>query len=272
MTTADLVEPGKLDIGRVISQTFGVIGRNLLVFGGLSLLLYGLPLTILGILQVQFVGPDLSGANLDFSYDTFAWWGVVGLGTVLSYAILQGALIYGTVQDLDGKRPTLGECFATGLRSFLPLIGLAILLYIALVCGFFLLIVPGFMMLVAWAVAVPSLVADRTGVMGAFSRSAELTRGNRWRIFGLLIISAIILWVIELVFGIVSGGAAIGAALQGDIEAAQAAAFSPVVVISNALSNTITAMLSATGFAVLYVELRKTREGMGPQWLSEIFS
>ena len=47
---------------------------------------------------------------------------------------------------------------------------------------------------------------------------------------------------------------------------------SPVQIIGNTLINTLSAMITSAGAAVLYVELRKTREGQGPQWLSEIFS
>jgi MFS family permease len=265
----DAAERGKLDIGRVISQTFAVIGRNLLPFSALSLLLYGLPLTALSILQSQFV---TIGDATTFNPDALIWSAYVGLASLITNTILQGALIYGTVQDLNGQRPSVGACLATGLRNFLPLIGMSILLGIGLFFGFLLLVVPGFILLVAWSVAAPALVADRTGVIGAFGRSAELTRGNRWRIFGLFIISWIILMVISMVFGAVMGASVWTAALSGDADAVQAAALSPLNIVVSAVSNTILALLSATGFAVLYVELRRLREGLGPQWLSDIFS
>jgi alcohol dehydrogenase (cytochrome c) len=38
------------------------------------------------------------------------------------------------------------------------------------------------------------------------------------------------------------------------------------------LSNTLSAAISSTGVAVLYVELRKAREGLGPQWLADVFN
>ena len=269
MTTMDVVERGKLDIGRVISQTFAVVGRNFLAFAGLSLLLYGLPLTILSTIQARYA-VNLGATTLDT--DAILWSVYVGLASMITNTILQGALIYGTVQDMNGQRASLGACLAVGLRNFLPLIGLSILFSIALVFGFALLVVPGFMMLTAWAVVVPALVADRTGIIGAFSRSAELTRGNRWRIFGLFIVSWIILMVISLVFGAVIGANVFAAALSGDADAIQAAALNPLSIAVNAISNTILALLSATGFAVLYVELRKVREGLGPQWLADVFS
>jgi hypothetical protein len=43
-------------------------------------------------------------------------------------------------------------------------------------------------------------------------------------------------------------------------------------VVGNVVSNTLSALISSTGVAVLYIELRRLREGAGPQWLAEIFS
>ena len=42
--------------------------------------------------------------------------------------------------------------------------------------GFLLLIIPGLILLTVWAVVVPSLVIDKAGIFGSFSRSADLTR------------------------------------------------------------------------------------------------
>ena len=47
------------------------------------------------------------------------------------------------------------------------------------------------MMATAWIMAVPAQVVEQPGVFGAIGRSADLTRGHRWPIFGLMIIFAI---------------------------------------------------------------------------------
>jgi hypothetical protein len=119
-------------------------------------------------------------------------------------------------------------------------------------------------------VCAPALVAERTGVFGAFGRSSSLTRGNRWRIFGLVIIAWIFLAVLGMILGAIGGINVLAAAR--DPEALRAAALSPLTIAINVISNTISGMITSTGIAVLYVELRKAREGMGPQWLAEIFA
>jgi hypothetical protein len=46
---------------------------------------------------------------------------------------------------------------------------------------------------------------------------------------------------------------------------------SPLSMVMLLIRQTITAVIASTGVAVLYVELRKAREGLGPQWLAEVF-
>lgn len=91
------------------------------------------------------------------------------------------------------------------------------------------------MMACAWCVAVPSLVADRTGVFGAFSRSAELTRGNRWRIFALFVV----VWIIAMVIGAVIGGVTLAVTFGSGGLDPVALARSPVQVLGNLLSNAL---------------------------------
>ncbi|MFZ5718628.1 MAG: glycerophosphoryl diester phosphodiesterase membrane domain-containing protein [Pseudomonadota bacterium] len=263
--TIETVEPGKLDIARVIQQTFAVLGRNFVAFFLLALILSGLPTGIVAFLQAANM-PNLETGAFNFGPGYFGSRAVTGLAGVITAAILQGALIYGTVQDMNGAKASVGDCLATGLRAFLPLLGVSILFALAVGFGLVLLVVPGLMIACAWCVAVPSLVAERTGVFGAFSRSADLTRGNRWRIFALLVLVWVIAMVISAVIGAIVG---IGAMTAED---PFAAATSPLTIASNVLINTFSAVITSTGAAVLYVELRRAREGVGPQWLADIFS
>lgn len=251
----------KLDIARVIGGTFEVLGRNLATFGVLALVLAGIPTAVISYFQGSSIDAN---AALSLRPGYLQATGFGGLAAMITNAILQGALVYGTVQDMNGRRASIGDCLASGLRAFLPLIGLTILLLVAVVFGLVLLIVPGVMMACAWCVAAPSLVAERTGVFGAFSRSADLTRGARWRIFALFVL----VWVILLVFSATVAGLATALSLAGSASFTR----SPQAVIVNLVTNTLSSLIGSTGVAVLYAELRKIREGASPQWLAEVFS
>jgi hypothetical protein len=62
--------------------------------------------------------------------------------------------------------------------------------------GFLLLLIPGVILAVGLALAIPAVVLEPgTSASGALSRSWELTRGARWRIFGLGITLLVLLYV-----------------------------------------------------------------------------
>jgi hypothetical protein len=271
--TAEAIESHKLDIGRVLGGTFQVIGRNFVTFAILGLVLSGLPTGVVGFIQANWLAgqvDELAAGNINLGMGYFTNIGLVVLASLITTSILQGALIFATVQDLNGQKPQVGEALATGLRAFLPLIVVSILFALAVGFGMILLIVPGVMLACAWCVAVPSLVADRTGIFAAFSRSAELTRGNRWRVFGLFLVLFVILMVLGMVLSSVSMAAMFSN--PDALENPFVAALNPVNIVVQVLQQTITAVLGATLTAVLYVELRRTREGAGPQWLADIFA
>jgi hypothetical protein len=261
---AATVEAGKIDIGRVIGETFGVLRRNFVTFLVLSLIMSGVPTALFVYAQASMYGS--AGA---FNSDFVMWWLMGMLVFMITATVLQATLIHTTVQDLNGKKATVAESLAVGLRAFLPLIGLGILFSLGIMLGFLLLIVPGIMLLVAWFVAVPAFIADRTSITGAFGRSAQLTRGNRWRIFGLLVMIYVIILVLSLVVGAVTGIGAINAG--ADPAAYRDLQTSPLAIAVNVISQTITGMITSAGVAVLYVELRRAREGLGPQSLADVF-
>ena len=267
MTTATF-EPGKLDIGRVFSQTFAVLRRNFVAFFGLSFLLTGLPTGIMAFVQAGRLPKVSTDPLAAFSPAMIVPTLLAVLVVVVAVSVLQGALIHGTVQDMNGNRPSLGDCLATGLRSFLPLLAVSILFSLALAGATILLIVPGIMLGCAWCVVVPALVADRTTIRGAFGRASDLTRGNRWRIFGLFLI----FWVALFVFAMIAGALIVGAALGTGGFDPVSFATSPLQIGLQTLINAVSYAISSTGVAVLYVELRRAREGLGAEGLAGIFS
>jgi hypothetical protein len=244
---------GQLDMGKVIQELFAVLGRNFVTFLVLTLILVGLPALLSGYLQMTYMRAG----------NPLAWQPLLGgLAVGVGGLILQGTVIYGTVTDLNGKPASLGASLSVGLASFLPLLGLGILMYLAVFCGFILLVVPGFLLLVAWIVAVPAYVAERPGIFAAFGRSAELTRGNRWRIFALLIVYFVAVVIVEALTGVFGNASRI--ASGAGVPMTQAMILTPLISIASGL-------LTSTGAAVLYVELRRIRDGVGPAGLAAIF-
>jgi hypothetical protein len=202
----------------------------------------------------------------DFNPAYLIWLPPIVLATFVGATILQAVLVHATVIDQEGQRPKIGESLSIGLRAFWPLVGVGILSAIAYALGFMLLIVPGVMLLCAWCVAAPALITEGTGVTGAFKRSAVLTRGNRWRIFGLGLMVVLIVIGISLVIGLVSGLGVLALGAFGLIGLAQG-----LGLVLNVLVQALSTMVGAAGVAVLFVELRRVREGGGDH-LAKIFA
>jgi hypothetical protein len=255
MTTLDTPREA-LDLGRVIGETFKVLSRNLPTFAVLALILTTLPAAVAAYLQQEALGPSDSTTAYVTKF-------LAALVPIVTGAVLQGAVTYGAILDLNGRRSTIAESLGVGLRAFLPLIAIGILLAIAIVIGLILLVVPGVIMMVTWIVATPSYIAERRGIAEAFGRSAELTDGSRWPIFGLVVIY----WVVFICAGALLAGVVGGVTgFWGDDTGTMIRQ-----VVLNPLLSGVTGLIGCTGAAVIYVELRRLREGASPEHLAAIF-
>ena len=103
---------------------------------------------------------------------------------------------------VDGERPTHADLYAHHPLLFKYFL-VNVLIMLAIAAGFILLIIPGFMAAVRYSMA-PFLVVDRgLGPIEAMRKSAEITRGARWRLFvaGFALLGVMILGFMALVIG-----------------------------------------------------------------------
>ncbi len=260
MTTATLRQPGRFEIGRVFNTTFGVITRNIGLCIGLSLLFSGLPSLLIRLWSQPQIGAMLHhdpgsradpGAALSNSYIGV----VAGVVSFICALLLQAAFVRATIEDLNGKRVSFGDCVQIAIRFLLPTLAIGILVTIGLTIGFMLLIVPGVILALGWSMSVPVLIQERLGVFGSMSRSWALTKGSRWSLFGLFLILFIIAMIIQW-------GMLLILVLFGGI----------IAEIGAALVQTVVSMVLSIAAAASYVELRQVKEGTGIAELAEIFS
>lgn len=262
------------EIGRVISRTFGAMGRNLVPFLLLAAILGGLPNFLFTWAQLQITGADLSATPV--APQVWALW-IGGMVVVVAASlVLQGAIVHATLADFNGRRADLGEALGAGLRHGFPLLLLGVLTGLGLMVGFVLLIVPAIILAVVWSVAVPAKIAEGAGALQALSRSRDLTRGRRWPIFGLFLIYVVLMWILQVV--VMGIGLAVASALGGPLDvtsdggAGFVGVFQKSTLITSPISVALSALISASGMAALYQELRASREGVGADALAEVFA
>jgi hypothetical protein len=260
MVAATTAEPA-FDIGRVVNRAIGVIGRNALPFF-LASLICNLPyILMIGVAGAFPGGTTAIFQNPGAALGTLGLLFLAGIGWLVGAFVLQAALTYGTVADLNGKRAGFADSLMTGLSEFLPLLGLALLAGLGIFGGYILLVVPGVMLAVAWSVIVPVRIVERLPVMDCFGRSAALTRGHRWSVFGLMVIYVIASFAISFGTGLVVG--AVGA-LTG-------VGATVISLAAGSVGRLIASVILSVGTASIYYELRSNKEGIGPEQLAAVF-
>jgi len=242
-------------IGRIFSLTFTAVGRNIipiiLVVVACTLASFGLK-ALLGF-AVAFIQTSLPLYLV----------GVPAYFLNLIPASFQiGAITALVAATLGGQPIGIGAALGAALRCVLPLALMNILFLLGFVLGTVLLIVPGILLLLRWWVCVPVRVVEGGGVIGAFSRSAALTKGHRGNLFGFLVIIGIVL------FGVV--GALIYSA-GGLTSFALVVSGDPVYAVLQAVINALFAVFTIASTTAIYAELRRVKEGGMAGQLASVF-
>ncbi len=233
-------------IGSVLARSLGVLGNNLVPFGMVSIVFLA-PQFVLPFVLVSLLGVTGSVAVV------VAWYLSVALVWILTYFLLSAVLMYGTIGELRGNRASIGQSIRWVLGLLFPIIGVAIVATLGVFAGMLLFVVPGFILLAMWWVAVPAAVVERTGVVESLRRSARLTSGHRWRLFGIFILIGVAQSVLDILANL----------LFGDLEILGS-------VISSAIFVAVTAVYAVVG-AVCYHDLRVLVDGVDADEIARVF-
>ena len=265
-TRVAMGEERSFSVGRVLSRAFGTLGDNPVATFGIAFLFGAIPQA----LYAYFIGSTLTMAGQASSIATTTATIAVSMASLVLFLLLsmlvQGALVRATLAHAGGQRAGLSECIGAGLSKAVPLIALTILLILGIMAGFVLFVVPGVILYLMWSVAIPALVAEEGGVFAAFSRSRFLTKGARWRIFGLQVVLLAIVWLLSALMGAVM--------LAGGVTPATGSGggFSLPYLLLSAVTNLLTIALWSTAQASLYIDLRAWKDGPQSQDLADIFA
>src|SRR5436190_4937082 len=176
--------------------------------------------------------------------------------TIIAAVGYQGFVVQAVRDIQDGVRDlSLGGLFRSVSKVLAPLLWTAILVGLGVFLGMLAFILPGLWLLTQWAVAAPIVVCEVRTAPEAIGRSRQLVAGHGWQVFGVLIVTFMLVIVAS-------------AALQG---LAGAVSNSHVAyAIANLIAGTVTAPIFALASAVLYLELLQLRgEPLPPPDMAE---
>ena len=214
---------GRLDTARVFEQIFEIYRKQagVLLPGAFILILIPAALSFGSSASMQAISLALS------------------LIAIVAY---QGFVVQATRDIQDGVRDlSLGRLFGSVSRFLGPLLWTAILVGIGVFLGMLAFIVPGLILITIWAVAVPVVVCEARGPVESLGRSRELVHGHGWRVFSVLIVTFVLVFVARLVALAIAGNSDVG------------------LVVASLVAGTLTAPISALASAVLYLELLKLK-------------
>jgi hypothetical protein len=289
MTVTSINAGGDFRVGEVLSRAWSVFTGNVIFFIAVPLLVNGIyfifnvalgrVFAALGIARVSpGIVPTSPGMVLPSPGMIFLM-SIITLILFLSqYMFGQGVLLTGAFQRLRGEPLRVGAALQRALARLLPLIALGILVSLAMigvtlaymtvlwVLGFvlgrlvavlfFTIFVPIFILYVMWSVVVPACLVEGLGPVASMARSADLTRGYRWRVTGIILLLALIalaaLIVLVILFALTR--------------------FNPVVVLIVEMAGLVvwTGYLNCV-IIMIYHDLRVAKEGIDTSQIASVF-
>jgi hypothetical protein len=235
-------------VGSALSRSLSIWSRNVAFFLGVSLVAY------LPMLALSTGIPTSLGE-----------WGIWYLGFILTgilSLVVKGLVTYSVLEQLRGRRPPATESLARGLSKAGPLFAAAFLTGIFLFGAALALVVPAIVLAVRWALLSPVVVAE--GEVDPRERSAQLTAGHRWAIFGVMILFLVASTVLAAAARLVVG---------------QPFTFVPRLqlvdfvsrLVGGILPSALTLSVSAVLYTVIYYQLRSEKEGIDIEQLTSVF-
>jgi Membrane domain of glycerophosphoryl diester phosphodiesterase len=233
-----------MQVGAVIRQAWAMYRAHWRHFLTIAFVVFAL-IALLTVLLVVLLG----------------WLGAIAAGFINLAGVywLQGALVIAIEDVRDGRADLSIRETLDRMRQRINTLSIAALLVlvalfvagIAIFFGFVALIVPGILLLalfiwlvVRWILMIPVIMLEGHGVFASLGRSAQLVKGNWWPMFGVLVITVLV------VIGI---GLVVSALLYPLPDWAQS-------FLGRFLASALTAPFAALAWTLSYYELRSLKD------------
>ncbi|HEY6279089.1 MAG TPA: glycerophosphoryl diester phosphodiesterase membrane domain-containing protein, partial [Streptosporangiaceae bacterium] len=298
-------------VGEILDGAFTSIRRNPKATLGIAAIVLTISAVITTGLEYYLLKqPGLSSTGQTLTtaqaLQTLSALGVIALVAfvlaIIVQILLTGMLTAVIGRSVLGHRITAGEAWDIARPRLPALLGATVLTFLAVIAPWVaitlvivvlalahapggliaLVAVPGVIAVIVFDVllyirlsmSAPAVVLERQGPASALRRSWRLVRNSFWRVFGILLLTAIIVGiaasVLRLPFGIIGGlfSSGGGGATFGGAGLLATASGHPTLVtliigaIGSIIAGAITQPVSAGVTVLLYVDLRMRREGL----------
>lgn len=260
---AALPRPTRFSIGRTLGDSIGIFARN-----AIWLMAVACAARAVVLLVPSDDGTPLAGSDQMIAY----------MADLLASGLGDAAIPLAVMQILKGHRASIRDV-AAGLRFVVPVA------VVTFICGlpwtaliivnelweseggtedlvrWLVVYIISMVLYIRWVVATQANVLERLGAFAGLARSAYLTRGRRWAVFGVTVIPLIVVYALE-------AGSSMLPNIASGLDASQ------VSTLERATDYVISALSSAyfaVQTTVLHYYLRREKEGADSGELARVF-
>ena len=267
------------DVGAVIGSTFSTYFSNIVPFCTIGLLINVPVIAFAYLFEMGLLLEILpTGDPVTTLGGALAILFILAMVQFVLGFLVTGAISFGVFQSLRGQKPSIGPCISRGFSVLLPVIGVALLVGLLLISGVVLsvgvgilldypfvggvfFIVPVIIFYIMFCIAVPVAVVEKPGVIKSLQRSLDLTSGNRWAVFAVLLVLGILSVFMSILLSVVL---AIPISIVG-----VSGLFG--TVIAQSLISVIIGGIWSTALVVIYYHLRSSKESIDVEEIAQVF-
>jgi hypothetical protein len=182
-----------LTTGELLDRTFFLYRKHFALFVGIT----ALPYLVWLILQILAYSGQPGGR--------FVFARVVALVLsafipMLAMAVANAATVIAVSQVHLGRTTSVSQAYGAVKPRLVRLIMIMVGLGVGIGIGFILLIIPGIILMLKWALTVPVAVIEKKGLSDSTARSSFLTKGRRGRIFVVFFLFTVLTYIVILLW------------------------------------------------------------------------
>lgn len=253
-----------MSVSQVLDRTFRLYRGHFLRFMAIACVVY-VPAGLLQAVAVPFLNFSLQSGRAGPGLGVAA--AVASLVTaflmMLAQSLCTGALTRAVSETYLGRDITVKGAYTSVLPVFPTMILAGILVGLVVFVGFLLLIVPGVIFSLWFALVMPAIIVERSGPTEAMGRSKSLVGGNLGRVFLVSLVVGVIGWVAGGAAGLVSVG--IASLMPENLFLLQQA----IQQLLSLGARIAVAPIGAAAFILLYYDLRIRKEGFDLEMLAD---
>ena len=254
------VQLAKFRVFSVLGESFSILFRNIVPFMLISIF----------IMSPTYIYVYVSDPYTIAEDPVFMATSLIEI--ILSY-FLTAVLVFGVFQSLRGQPVSIYQSLMQGLRVRFPVIGGVVimgLIWAAMggrafgatfalsgssggIISVFVFVIAIYVTCILWVIVPAAVVEGR--VLSSFGRSMDLTKGNRWRVLGLLILVGIFSGIVGQIA--ISVGEAIGS--------------NSSIILLTWAATAATSAIGAVVITVAYYRLCLVKDGVPEDEIAAVF-